>query len=124
MKIIEPTLPTGVDIFNSIWKTQTWLNVFYLLLSFPLALIYFILLITGISLGFGLLITIFGIFILMGVLVMVHGLSIFEAKLTSSMLGFHIPLQARNREANGFWNKFKEILRCSLTWKGLIYLLE
>ncbi len=122
MKIIEPTPPSTSDLFTSIWKTQTWLNVAYLLISFPLGLIYFVLLITGISLGFGLLITVFGLFILMGVLMMVHGFAIFEAKFTSAMLGFHISPEPRNREAKGFWKRFREILRSSLTWKGLVFL--
>ena len=122
MKIIEPTPQTGPDFFNSLWKTQTWLNVAYLLLSFPLGLIYFVLLITGISLGFGLLITVLGIFILMAVLAMVHWLARFEAKFTTAMLGFHISQRPREREARGFWNRFREILRSSLTWKGLVFL--
>ena len=83
MKIIEQDFPTGSDFFTSIWKAQTWLNVLYLLISFPLGLIYFIFLVTGISLGFGLLITVFGIFILMGVLALVHLLARFEVSLTN-----------------------------------------
>jgi len=122
MKIVEPTPQTGPDFFNSLWKTQTWLNVAYLFLSFPLGLLYFVLLITGISLGFGLLITVFGIFILMAVLVMVHRLARFEAKFTTAMLGFHIFLKPRERNTRGFWKRFREILRSSLTWKGLVFL--
>ncbi len=58
------------DFFNPIWKRQTWLNVLYHIISFPLGLVYFIFLVTGISLGFGLIILVFGIFILMAVIAM------------------------------------------------------
>lgn len=122
MKIIEPSPPSGSDFFTSIWKLQTWLNVAYLFLSFPLGLIYFILLITGISLGFGLLITVFGIFILMAVLLMVHWLSKFESVMTSTMLGVYIPYSPHQAVASGFWKRFGEILRSSSTWKGLVFL--
>lgn len=122
MKIIEPSLPTVADFFNSIWKSQTWLNVAYLFISFPLGLIYFILIITGISLGFGLLITVFGIFILMAVMLMVHLFARFEASLTSSMLGIYIPHSSHQPKAKGFWKRFGEILRSSSTWKGLVFL--
>lgn len=122
MKIIEQTPQTRQDFFSSIWKRQTWLNVAYLFLSFPLGLIYFVLLIIGISLGFGLLITVIGIFILMAVLIMVHWLARFEAAFTSTMLGFHISPERCQPESRGFWNRFREILRSPLTWKGLFFL--
>lgn len=122
MKIIEPSRPTGSDFFNSLWKSQTWLNIAYLFMAFPLGLIYFILIITGISLGFGLIITVVGIFILMAVMWLVHILSKFEAFLTSSMLGIYIPHNTHRSETKGFWKRFGEILRSPLTWKGLVYL--
>ena len=122
MKIIEQDFPTGSDFFTSIWKAQTWLNVLYLLISFPLGLIYFIFLVTGISLGFGLLITVFGIFILMGVLALVHLLARFEVSLTNSLLGFQIRPDIPRYEKSGFWKRFGELLRSPFTWKGFAFL--
>jgi hypothetical protein len=52
----------------AIWG-QTYLNLLYLLLAFPLGLFYFVLLVTGFSLGFGLLILWVGVIILVGMLV-------------------------------------------------------
>ena len=122
MKIIEPTPPTGTDFFNSLWKSQTWINILYLLLSFPLGIFYFVILVTGISLGFGLLITVIGIFILMGVLFLVNGFARFEVLLANRLLGFQIRLRPSENPATGFWNKLKEKLRSPFTWKGLFYL--
>ncbi len=122
MKIIEPTPPTGTDFFNSLWKSQTWINILYLLLSFPLGIFYFVILVTGISLGFGLLITVIGIFILMGVLILVNGFARFEIILANRLLGFQIRLRPSENPATGFWKKMKEKLRSPLTWKGLFYL--
>ena len=121
MKIVEPEPPNISEFFHSTWKQQSWMNIAYLLICFPLGLIYFIALVTGISLGFGLLITVFGIFILMGVLWMVHGFNRMEAEITSTMLGFHIDRAPYRAQERGFWKKFKEILRNPATWKGLFY---
>ena len=122
MQIIEPQVPERSDFFHSLWKSQTWLNVLYLILSFPLGIIYFVVLVTGISLGFGLLITVIGIFILFGVLILVRAFSKFEAGFTNVFLGTQIRPQIVDPEIQGFWKRFREKLRSPLTWKGLFYL--
>ena len=43
-------------MFSVVVRPQTYLNIFYLLLSFPLGIAYFVFLVTGLSVGFGLLI--------------------------------------------------------------------
>ena len=55
--------------FGVALRSQTYLNLVYLLLAFPLGVFYFTLLVTGISLGFGLLIVWIGGFILAGMFV-------------------------------------------------------
>jgi len=122
MKIIEPNPPSGSDFFNSIWKAQTWLNVLYLILSFPLGIFYFVILVTGISLGFGLLITVVGIFILFGMLLLSRAFSHFEAEMTNTLLGTQIRPPNIDPEVSGFWNRFREKLRSPFTWKGMFYL--
>ena len=122
MKIIEPTPPERSDLFNSLWKTQTWLNILYLFLCFPLGIFYFVCLVTGISVGFGLLITVFGIFILFGVFLYVRAMSRFEIELTNTMLGTQIRPQIVDPEIKGFWKRFREKLRSPSSWKGLFYL--
>jgi len=57
-----------VVFFDVIVKPKTWRSVGYLLLAFPLGIFYFVFLVTGLSLGFGLFITLLGIPILVGVL--------------------------------------------------------
>jgi hypothetical protein len=121
MKVLEPTPPQTSDLFNSIWKSRTWLNLTYLFISFPIGLVSFIILITGISLGFGLLITVFGIFILMAVLIYIHWFAGVEARIASLLLGFHISPAKIERKEKGFWKRFKEILKSKLTWAGLIF---
>lgn len=122
MEIIEPKLPERSDFFNTIWKTQTWLNILYLILSFPLGIFYFVILVTGLSLGFGLLITVLGIFILFGMLILVRAFSHFEAEFTNNMLGTQIRTPVIDSAVTGFWKRFREKLRSPFTWKGMFFL--
>lgn len=47
--------------FGVVAEPRSYLNIVYLLLAFPLGTFYFVFLVTGLSLGFGLIITLVGI---------------------------------------------------------------
>jgi hypothetical protein len=66
------------------------LNLIYLLLGLPVGVVYFTVLVTGFSLGFGLSITLIGIPILLGVIFMTYLLADFERSLTARMFGLQI----------------------------------
>ena len=51
-------------IFGPVIQRQTWMNVVYLLFSFPLALLYFVVVTFLFSAGIGLLAVYIGLFIL------------------------------------------------------------
>ena len=53
-----------VSFLGVLIDPQSYVNILYLLLSFPLGIAYFVFLVTGISLGFGLLIIWVGVPIL------------------------------------------------------------
>jgi len=72
--------------FGVITRSTTWKSVGYLLLSFPLGIFYFVFLVTGFSLGFGLLITLMGIPILVGMIAASYGLGEFEREVSNQLL--------------------------------------
>ena len=109
--------------FGVITRPNTWKSVGYLLLAFPLGIFYFVFLITGFSLGFGLLITLMGIPILVGMMAASYGLGEFERLTTNQMLETSIPHTGRISRAEGFWQKLKELVVSSETWKRVFYLL-
>lgn len=114
----------SLGFFKAIGKRQSYLNMLYLLAAFPLGLIYFIFIITGISLGLGLLITWFGILILLGVMYIWVGFAYFERKLSSSLLNIKIPYAyKREVKSKSFWEKLKKRVGDSNTWKDLAYLM-
>src|SRR5438309_5628057 len=62
--------PSGATrFFGVVILPQTYLNLTYLLLAFPLGTAYFILLVTGFSLGLGLMVTLVGVPVLLATLV-------------------------------------------------------
>ncbi len=48
-------------VFETVAERQTYYNIAYLMLSFPLGLFYFVYLVTMLSLGFGLAVTVVGL---------------------------------------------------------------
>lgn len=109
------------NFFKVITQGQTYMNMLYLLLSFPLGIFYFVFLVTGISLGLGLAITLLGIPILLSILLLGRVFAGFERQLTEIMLGIditNIPI----KQPKGIWKKIQSYLKDSFTWKSLAYL--
>jgi hypothetical protein len=109
------------DFFKVIIQSRTYRSMLYLLLAFPLGIFYFVFLVTGISLGLGLVITWFGIPILFGVLLLWRVFGGFERQLLKVMLGIPISF-VLIKKSKGFWKKIKMYLGDSFTWKSLAYL--
>ncbi|HTK05587.1 MAG TPA: ATP-binding protein [Ktedonobacteraceae bacterium] len=105
-------------------QRQTYLNILYLLLSFPLGLIYFVLLITCIVCGLGTLIVWVGVPLLLFTMGMWWSLARFERIHAMSWLGVSIPpMKLPDTTPTPFWQKVRSYLSYSVTWKSLAYLL-
>ena len=116
----EDELKTG--FFGIIIKKQTYKNMLYLLMSFPLGIFYFVFLVTGISLGIGLAIIWAGVFILSGVMFAANWLSVFERRLVISMLGKEIQELERKELTGGLFKKIFSSIADGKTWKRILYL--
>ena len=116
---------TGIvkKFFGVVTRGETYLNIIYLLLAFPLGTAYFVFLVTGLSLGLGLSITLLGIPILLLMLAAWWGLVVFERQLAIWLLHVDIPPISRNTASGqSAWVQLKTHLSNPLTWKGLAYL--
>lgn len=91
--------------FGVIAEGRTWRSVGYLLVAFPLGIFYFVFLVTGFSLGFGLLITLMGIPILVGVIAASYGLGDFERVMSNQLLETSIDRTGKISQAEGFWEE-------------------
>lgn len=110
--------------FGVVIRPQTYLNLAYLGLAFPLGLFYFIFFITGFSLGLPLTILWVGFFILAFVFAAAWLLTLFERQMAIWMLRVEIPPVAKPMpETSSVWERFKAYLGNPVTWKGLLYLI-
>ncbi|MEO6891981.1 MAG: sensor domain-containing protein [Ktedonobacteraceae bacterium] len=104
--------------------SHTASNMLYLFLSFPLGLIYFILLVVGLSVGVGTVILWIGIPMLLLTLAGIQAMAAMERDLAGHLLHVSIPRPLPRTDAQrGFRGWARKTLRDPLTWKGLLYVL-
>ncbi len=108
--------------FGVVVRGQTYRNLLYLALSFPLGLGYFIFLVVGLSVGASLIIIWVGIPILLLTLAGWWVMGMFERQLVIRLLGIDIPPMARPTESGSVWARLKAHVRNPVTWKCLVYL--
>ena len=131
-----PEAPRGrsaaARFFAAPLSLRSYANLLFLVTAFPLGLIYFVLLVVGISLGFGLLVLVVGLPILALVLLASWGLSSVERQLAIHLLGAEVPPMkpaAGTLPAlpDGAAPRLRErawaFLSNPVTWKGMVYLL-
>ena len=99
-------------------------NLLYLVLSLPLGILYFVILVTGFSLGAGLAITLIGIPLLVAMIFITYIMGDLDRKMTSLMLGVQIAKpEARPTEKDGASAILVAQLKSPQFWKELGYLL-
>jgi hypothetical protein len=99
-------------------------TVFYLLTALPLGVVYFALLVTAFSLGFGALAIWIGLPILYVTLLVWLRLVSFERSYTMHMLDIYIEPPSTSRLSGAsLWQSLKMRMADPVTWKGLFYLL-
>src|SRR5579884_2518713 len=116
--------PSVVDrIFGTVVDPQTWRNMLYLLISFPLALIYFVFTVAGVSIGIGLFLIAIGVPVLVFTLMVVGQFARFERMLLRNLLGATIRQPRPFLAAPGIAESLKAYLGRAETWKGVVYTL-
>ena len=110
--------------FGVVALPRTWLGIVFHLLAFPLGLFYFVFLITGISVGVGLVVVWVGIPILLVVAGAWWLFAAFERLQARYLLGADVPQAARAWETvDGVWGKLKAHFGTGSTWLDLAYLI-
>lgn len=121
---MEQTDTVAKNIFGVIARGQTYLNLLYNLLAFPLGLFYFIVLIVGLSVGIGTVIIWIGLLILALMLGAWWLFILFERQLASGMLKVKLGVvdTPKTQSAQTIWKKIGAYLSNPVTWKGLLFL--
>jgi hypothetical protein len=109
--------------FGVVTRPQTWLNVAYLWLAFPLGLFYFVFLTVGLSLGLGLVVIWVGLPILLVVVGAWWLFGAFERAQATYLLGVEVAPSPRSWELyDTVWGRLKGHFVSGATWRDLLYL--
>jgi hypothetical protein len=109
--------------FGVVTRPGTWLGLLFHLLAFPLGLFYFVVLVTGLSVGVGLVVVWVGIPILLVVAGAWWLFAAFERLQAQYLIGAGVPPAPRAWEAvDGVWGKIKAHFGAGSTWLDLVYL--
>jgi signal transduction histidine kinase len=101
-------------------RPQTWLNLLYLLLAFPLGLAYFVVLVVGVTTGAALAVLVIGLGILLATLAAWRGMAAVERGLARAVLGVPIAMPPDQRDLSPV-ERVVRWLRDPMTWKGLVF---
>nr|WP_321497407.1 sensor domain-containing protein [uncultured Methanolobus sp.] len=106
------------------FKKQTYMNILYLLFSFPLGTAYFIFLVTGLSFGFSLLLVWVGIPVLLLIFLAWWEIASFERQMAIWLLGTDIPsMYEQSVYGSSIFQRFMQRIKSPVTWKALLFLL-
>lgn len=127
-----PPLPGPIPqcgVLEVVAHPQSYRNLLYLILSFPLGLVYFVVLVVGMALGFGMSLLWLGAFVLLGTFLTVRGFTAFERKLARGLLRTSIPpLRSARRQTQPnsqrtIFEKSRALVTSKESWTGIGYLL-
>jgi hypothetical protein len=104
-------------------RLQTYRNLLYLVVMFPLGVGYFVLMTVGFSTGIPLLVVLVGVPIIILLLVVVVELTRLERFLVRVLLGVDIPTPTDETE-DSLWTRTKRLVTDLRTWKAVAYLLS
>jgi two-component system phosphate regulon sensor histidine kinase PhoR len=102
--------------------SRTYLRILYLFLAFPLGVAYFVFIVTGLSVGFGLAVVIVGFPILIVTLLSWMLFARIERELAIHLLGATIrPMSVPDDVRRTAWQRLLKTLADPVTWKSLVY---
>lgn len=126
--IQTPAVPTSPRAFLR-WfvavplRRQTWANLAYLVLAFPLGIAYFTILLTGFVTGGVLVVVAVGVVLLVGMVYVVRELTAFERWLADTLTSVEVPARAEPVPSDPTTNLKHAVLDLR-TWTGLAYLVS
>jgi hypothetical protein len=104
----------------TVTDAQTYRNVLYLAVSFPLGLLYYILLSFGFAVGVALSVVLVGLAVLFGTVLAARRVAAFERRLANRLLATDIPTPPPvDTDTGGVVQTTKAYVRAGSTWRGL-----
>lgn len=115
-----------IQLFGAPFRLRTYTNLLYLMLAFPLGIAYFVFLVAGLAVGFGLTLVWIGLPILALVFAGSWAFAAFERQMAIHLLGAEVPPMSQpmpGTEARTAWQRAGDFFGNPVTWKGMGFLL-
>jgi uncharacterized membrane protein len=113
--------------FGVIADPGAWGALFYMLLSLATGILYFTVVVTGLSLSAGLMILIIGLPVALLFIAAVRAISLAEGRIVEGLLGQRMPRRPRMvgmaTGGESFWERIKSWLTDLRTWTTMLYML-
>lgn len=111
--------------FGVIADPGAWGALFYMLLSLLTGVLYFTVVVTGLSLSAGLMILIIGVPVALLFIGAVRAISLAEGRIVEGLLGQRMPRRPRTAGMAGgtFWDRLKDWFTDYRTWTTMLYML-
>jgi len=122
---IRPSDNPLARFFGVIADPQAWGALFYLLLALVTGVMYFTIVVTGVSLTLGTLVLIVGIPMALLTLAVVRAISLAEGRIVEGLLGVRMPRRPRTVEGaqGSIWERIKSWLTDARTWTTMLYMV-
>jgi len=128
---LRPVIPRATESPNPLRRffgvfsdSRAYLSLFYMLLTLVTGIIYFTVVVTGLSLSAGLAILIIGFPFFLAFIGIARVLALGEGRLLEAITGERMPRRPVHPGARiGFWTRVGEMLKDPRTWTTLAYLL-
>jgi signal transduction histidine kinase len=117
-----PPLPVLTRLFGPVVDPRTWKRTAHLLADLPLGIAWFTVVVTGLSVGFGSIVTLIGIPVLLALLLFSRVISAVERARAGVLLDTRIPSPFGHGLSGGtIWQKVKGLVTDAAAWKALVY---
>ena len=128
---LRPVIPRATESPNPLRRffgvfsdSRAYLSLFYMLLTLVTGIIYFTVVVTGLSLSAGLAVLIIGFPFFLAFIGIARVLALGEGRLLEAITGERMPRRPVHPGARtGFWARVGEMLKDPRTWTTLAYLL-
>jgi uncharacterized membrane protein len=113
--------------FGVIADPGAWGALFYMLLSLATGILYFTVVVVGLSLSAGLMVLIVGVPVALLFIAAVRAISLAEGRIVEGLLGQRMPRRPRMAgmatSGESFWDRIKSWLTDYRTWTTMLYML-
>ena len=110
--------------FGVVADPWTWTSLAYMLLSLATGIVYFTVVVTGISLSVGLAVLIVGVPFALVFLALVRAMSLAEGRVVEVLLGVRMPRRPRFGPSEGaIWQRVLYWLKDRRTWTAMLYMV-